>query len=176
MKAFHLYLLIGLMGLTSCQDPIARAEEAIDDLFVSNEAQGVLVADTAGWKDLLRTFEGAAEVAPNDSLWARYTLISGDVQAQVPGGALYAIRTYMSVHDSLQGQWEGALALFAAAQVWEEKLHDRPRAIQTLTMLWDAYPNTSIAQTALAYRDVLTFENDSSLLEKIHQWGNNPPQ
>jgi len=39
-----------------------------------------------------------------------------------------------------------------------------------LTMLVDRYPGTQMAQTALAYRDVLVFENDESLLDKIHEW------
>ena len=107
---------------------------------------------------------------PNLALASRYQMISADIQASVPGGALYAIRTYFQVADSLPNRQEGALALFSAAVTFEEKLSDRGRAIQVLTMLVDRYPGTHMAETALAYRDVLVFENDESLLDKIHEW------
>lgn len=37
----------------------------------------------------------------------------------------------------------------------------------------DRYPGTQMAETARSYRDVLLFENDESLLDKIHSWQTN---
>jgi hypothetical protein len=56
---------------------------------------------------------------------------------------------------------------------FDEKLGDRSRAVQALSMLMDRYPGTQMAETARSYRDVLLFENDESLLDKIHSWQTN---
>ncbi|MEK9829821.1 MAG: hypothetical protein VW420_03200 [Schleiferiaceae bacterium] len=166
----RLVVLVVTAGAFACSNPQKEAELLIDAMVESAEAGGEALADTSGWQGKLNTLQAAANSAEQDSLWARYQMVSADVQASVPGGALYAIRTYFQVADSLPDRQEGALALLSAAVTFEEKLSDRGRAIQVLTMLVDRYPGTQMAQTALAYRDVLVFENDESLLDKIHEW------
>ena len=154
--------------LLACSNPQEEAERLIDAMGETAQAGGDAVVDTSGWQQKWTVLQAAANSTDQDSLWARYQMISADIQASVPGGALYAIRTYFQVADSLPSRQEGALALFSAAVTFEEKLSDRGRAIQVLTMLVDRYPGTHMAETALAYRDVLVFENDESLLDKIH--------
>ncbi|NDA06527.1 MAG: hypothetical protein EBZ21_02035 [Flavobacteriia bacterium] len=156
--------------LLACSNPQEEAERLIDAMGETAQAGGDVVVDTSGWQQKWTVLQAAANSTDQDSLWARYQMISADIQASVPGGALYAIRTYFQVADSLPSRQEGALALFSAAVTFEEKLSDRGRAIQVLTMLVDRYPGTHMAETALAYRDVLVFENDESLLDKIHEW------
>lgn len=157
-------------GALACSHPQEEAERVIDAMVATAEAGGEALADTSGWRLKLNTLQAAANASHEDSLWARYQMVSADVQASVPGGALYAIRTYFQVADSLPNRQEGALALFSAAVTFEEKLADRARAIQVLSMLIDRFPKTQMAETASAYRDVLVFENEESLLDKIHQW------
>ncbi len=170
MKKLFLFIT-ALTVLAACQRPAEEAEAAIESLLadVSNPLS-LTLEDTTGWRNTLSVLERASASVESDSLWARYTLVSADVQAQLPGGALYAIRSYIAVFDSLPQRVEGALGLLGAAMVFEEKLEDHGRAIQTLTMLTDAYPNTAIARTAMELRDVITFETEASLLDKIHQW------
>lgn len=166
----RLFVLALAAGALACSHPQEEAERVIESLVATAELGSEALADTSGWRLKLNTLQAAANASNEDSLWARYQMVSADVQASVPGGALYAIRTYFQVADSLPDRQEGALALFSAAVTFEEKLSDRGRAIQVLTMLVDRYPGTQMAQTALAYRDVLVFENDESLLDKIHEW------
>lgn len=159
-----------LVALVACSNPQEEAEGVIEALSEAAETGGEAATDTAGWRVKLNTLQAAATAVDEDSLWARYQMVSGDVQASVPGGALFAIQTYFRVADSLTDRREGALALFSAAVTFEEKLGDRARAIQVLSLLVDRYPGTQMAETALAYRDVLIFETNESLLDKVHQW------
>ena len=176
MKRLTLWAL-GFLGVLSCTQPQEEAEGVIQALTEAAEAGGDASSDTTGWRVKLNTLQEAANSVDEDSLWARYQMVSGDVQASVPGGALYAIRTYFTVADSLLEKREGALALFSAAVTFEEKLGDRARAVQVLSLLIDRYPGTQMAETAMAYRDVLVFETNESLLDKVHQWQNQePPQ
>ncbi|MDG1253076.1 MAG: hypothetical protein P8N56_05290 [Schleiferiaceae bacterium] len=163
--------LCSLVAISACQGPAEEAEAAIEMLLAdASNPLSLTLEDTSGWRSTLSLIERASASVESDSLWARYTLVSADVQAQIPGGALYAVRNYLSVYDSLPKRVEGALGLLGAAIVFEEKLQDHGRAIQTLTILTDAYPNTAISRTAMELRDVITFETEASLLDKIHQW------
>jgi hypothetical protein len=158
----------------ACQNPEAEAEALIEAMQSdTSDLADATMQDTSGWRETYAVFEAAAESVESDSLWARYRLIAGDVQSQVPGGALFAIQTYLEVADSLRRRKEGALALFSVAVTFDEKLGDRSRAVQALSMLMDRYPGTQMAETARSYRDVLLFENDESLLDKIHSWQTN---
>ncbi len=162
---------LGLPLIGACQNPEAQAEALIATMQSdTTDLTLITQADTSGWRESCAVLDAAAQSSDSDSLWARYRLISADVQAHVPGGALFAIQSYIGIADSIPQRKEAALALFSAAVTFEEKLGDRPRAIQVLTLLVDRYPATLMAETALAYRDVLVFENEQSLLEKIHEW------
>jgi len=172
--------ILGVFLFAACSDSeqvvspdseayLENAEAKIQEIAARDFTE---VTDTTGWKQDVEILQKGADHANNDSLWARYQLLSADLQAEVPGAALYAIRTYIHVADSLVGQDKGALALYCAAITFDTKLGDAPRAIQVLTRIMDEYPNSDYSREAEKYLNVLLFETEESLLEKIHQWEN----
>jgi hypothetical protein len=76
----------------------------------------------------------------------------------------------MDVFDSLPNRQEAAISLLSAAVVFEDELNDQTRALKTIQLLLDNYPNTKIAFRAEKYRDLVAMGNDSLVLEKIHNW------
>lgn len=95
--------------------------------------------DSTGANAIVRSLEAAAEEAQDDSLWARYQLAAGDLEAQIPSRALYAIRHYMRVFDSLPDT-QGPRALFAMATAFDINLNDRIRAAQAYELFTQRYP------------------------------------
>jgi hypothetical protein len=84
----RLIVLVVTAGAFACSNPQEEAELLIDAMVESAEAGGEALADTSGWQGKLNTLQAAANSADQDSLWARYQMVSADVQASVPGGAL----------------------------------------------------------------------------------------
>jgi len=63
----------------------------------------------------------------------------GDLEAQIPSRALFAIRYYMRVVDSLPETY-GPRALFAVATTFDVNLNDRMRAGQAYELFKQRYP------------------------------------
>ncbi len=83
----------------------------MDAMVERAEAGGEALADTSGWQGKLNTFRRRRIRRSGFALGA-LPMVSADVQASVcRGGALYAIRTYFQVADSLPDRQE-AMALF----------------------------------------------------------------
>ena len=158
MRKRYLFLLTVILGM-SCKNDISQAEKII----TTNES-------FLDYQNKLEIFERAAIKSKSDSLWSRYKMASGDLQAQIPGRALFSIRNYMDVFDSLPHRQEAAISLLSAAVVFEDELNDQTRALKTIQLLLDNYPNTKIAFRAEKYRDLVAMGNDSLVLEKIHNW------
>jgi len=156
-KFFFLCLII--LAFSNCQESHSKSEKIISKS-----------TDTRNFHENLIVLESSASSSMNDSLWVRYMLASGDYQAQIPGRALFAIRNYMAIYDSLPDRPEAPLALFASAITFGEELDDYSRAIKTLGILTDGYPETKYAKRGSEYREMLIFGKDSSLLQKIHKW------
>ena len=163
IKYKFFFLCFIMLAFSNCQEPHSKSEKIISES-----------SDTANFYENLIILESSASSSLNDSLWVRYMLASGDYQAQIPGRALFAIRNYMAIYDSLPDRQEAALALFASAITFGEELDDYPRAIKTLGILTNDYPETKYAKRGLEYREMLIFGKDSSLLEKIHKWQQTP--
>ncbi len=170
MSKNFFFLCFMTLGFLNCNRAHNKAEKLLNTILLDSEKSIKSPQDTIFWKNKLNIFSDAADCSESDSLWARYTMLSGDLQATIPGRALFAIRSYMTLHDSIPSSSQAAMALFSAALVFEQQLNDSPRAVQTLTLLIDTYPKTNFADRASKYRDMLIFGNDSILLEKIHTW------
>tara|TARA_B100000497_G_C7692253_1_gene421331 strand:+ start:1271 stop:1762 length:492 start_codon:yes stop_codon:yes gene_type:complete len=153
-----LFLFTIIYGI-SCQSDISHAEKII------LSAERFL-----DYQNKLEIFERAAKKSSSDSLWVRYKMASADLQAQIPGRALFSIRNYMQVYDSVPNRQEAPISLLSAAIVFEEELNDQIRSLKTIKVLLDNYPNTKIAFRAEKYRDLVAMGNDSLVLEKIHTW------
>ena len=158
MRKRYLFLLTVIAGM-SCKNDISQAEKII----TTNES-------FLDYQNKLEIFERAAKKSKSDSLWSRYKMASADLQAQIPGRALFSIRNYMDVFDSLPYRQEAAISLLSAAVICEDELNDQTRALKTIQLLLDNYPNTKIAFRAEKYRDLVAMGNDSLVLEKIHNW------
>jgi|TARA_B110000444_G_scaffold102690_1_gene96956 hypothetical protein len=163
MIKYKFFLCLAILVFSNCQESISKSEKIISEF-----------SDTTNFDQNLIILESAASSSINDSMWIRYMIASGDYQAQIPGRALFAIRNYMAVYDSLPSRPEAPLSLFTAAIVFGEELDDHPRAIQTLGILIDTYPETKYARRGSEYREVLIFGKDSSLIERIHKWQQTP--
>ncbi len=163
MIKYKFFLFLIVLAFSNCQKSHSKSEKIISTS-----------SDTLNFKENLIILESAASSSMNDSLWVRYMLASGDYQAQIPGRALFAIRNYMAIYDSLPSRPEAPLSLFTSAIVFGEELADYPRAIKTLGILIDTYPETNYAKRGSEYREMLIFGEDSSLLEKIHKWQQTP--
>ena len=133
MKKF-LIALTGAAAVASCTGS-ADGEKAV----LAMTARSNWSEDSTGANAIVRSLEAAADEAQNDSLWARYQLAAGDLEAQIPSRALYAIRHYMRVFDSLP-ETQGPRALFAVATAFDINLNDRIRAAQAYELFTQRYP------------------------------------
>jgi hypothetical protein len=133
MKKF-LIALTGAAAVAGCTGS-ADGEKAV----LAMTARSNWSEDSTGANAIVRSLEAAAEEAQSDSLWARYQLAAGDLEAQIPSRALYAIRHYMRVFDSLP-ETQGPRALFAVATAFDINLNDRIRAAQAYELFTQRYP------------------------------------
>ena len=133
MRKF-LIALTGAAAVAGCTGS-ADGEKAV----LAMTARSNWSEDSTGANAIVRSLEAAAEEAQNDSLWARYQLAAGDLEAQIPSRALYAIRHYMRVFDSLP-ETQGPRALFAVATAFDINLNDRIRAAQAYELFTQRYP------------------------------------
>ncbi len=127
--------------------------------------------DSTGANAIVRSLEAAAEEAQNDSLWARYQLAAGDLEAQIPSRALYAIRHYMRVFDSLPDT-QGPRALFAVATAFDINLNDRIRAAQAYELFTQRYPQHPWRGRVDTLMQLTQSNADSLILQQIQDKSN----
>ena len=127
--------------------------------------------DSTGANAILRSLETAAKEAQDDSLWARYQLAAGDLEAQIPSRALYAIRHYMSVFDSLP-ETQGPRALFAVATAFDLNLNDRIRAAQAYELFTQRYPQHPWRGRIDTLMQLTQSNADSLILQQIQDKSN----
>jgi len=133
----NIYSLLALAAsavLAACTSNV-DGEAAINELTAKQNWS----EDSTGSYALTQRLEMAANQAKSDSLWARYQLAAGDLEAQIPSRALFAIRYYMRVVDSLPETY-GPRALFAVATTFDVNLNDRMRAGQAYELFKQRYP------------------------------------
>ena len=127
--------------------------------------------DSTGANAIVRSLEAAAEEAQDDSLWARYQLAAGDLEAQIPSRALYAIRHYMRVFDSLPDT-QGPRALFAMATAFDINLNDRIRAAQAYELFTQRYPQHPWRGRIDTLMQLTQSNADSLILQQIQDKSN----
>ena len=127
--------------------------------------------DSTGANAIVRSLEAAAEEAQDDSLWARYQLAAGDLEAQIPSRALYAIRHYMRVFDSLPDT-QGPRALFAMATAFDINLNDRIRAAQAYELFTQRYPQHPWRGRVDTLMQLTQSNADSIILQQIQDKSN----
>ncbi len=127
--------------------------------------------DSTGANAIVRSLEAAAEEAQSDSLWARYQLAAGDLEAQIPSRALYAIRHYMRVFDSLPDT-QGPRALFAMATAFDINLNDRIRAAQAYELFTQRYPQHPWRGRIDTLMQLTQSNADSLILQQIQDKSN----
>lgn len=162
-------LLLGavILAVLSCSGN-QDGESAIADLAAkTNWAE-----DSVGSYQLAMRLEAAAAKSKSDSLWARYQLAAGDLEAQIPSRALFAIRYYMRVYDSLP-QTYGPRALLAVATTFDVNLADRMRAGQAYALFLQEYPGHPWSGRVDTLLHLTRTNADSILLQQIQ--ANNTP-
>jgi hypothetical protein len=122
--------------------------------------------DSTGANAIVRSLEAAAEEAQSDSLWTRYQLAAGDLEAQIPSRALYAVRHYMRVFDSLP-ETQGPRALFAVATTFDINLNDRIRAAQAYELFAQRYPQHPWRGRVDTLMQLTRSNADSLILQQI---------
>ena len=127
--------------------------------------------DSTGANAIVRSLEAAAEEAQDDSLWARYQLAAGDLEAQIPSRALYAIRHYMRVFDSLPDT-QCPRALFAMATAFDINLNDRIRAAQAYELFTQRYPQHPWRGRIDTLMQLTQSNADSLILQQIQDKSN----
>ena len=127
--------------------------------------------DSTGANAIVRSLEAAAEEAQDDSLWARYQLAAGDLEAQIPSRALYAIRHYMRVFYSLPDT-QGPRALFAMATAFDINLNDRIRAAQAYELFTQRYPQHPWRGRIDTLMQLTQSNADSLILQQIQDKSN----
>ena len=160
MKKFALALSVAA-AVASCTSG-ADGEKAVQEMSArSNWAE-----DSTGANAIVRSLEAAAEEAQSDSLWTRYQLAAGDLEAQIPSRALYAVRHYMRVFDSLP-ETQGPRALFAVATTFDINLNDRIRAAQAYELFAQRYPQHPWRGRVDTLMQLTKSNADSLILQQI---------
>jgi hypothetical protein len=160
MKKFALALSVAA-AVASCTSG-ADGEKAVQEMSArSNWAE-----DSTGANAIVRSLEAAAEEAQSDSLWTRYQLAAGDLEAQIPSRALYAVRHYMRVFDSLP-ETQGPRALFAVATTFDINLNDRIRAAQAYELFAQRYPQHPWRGRVDTLMQLTRSNADSLILQQI---------
>ena len=165
MKKF-LIALTGAAAVASCTGS-ADGEKAV----LAMTARSNWSEDSTGANAIVRSLEAAAEEAQNDSLWARYQLAAGDLEAQIPSRALYAVRHYMRVFDSLPDT-QGPRALFAVATTFDINLNDRIRAAQAYELFTQRYPQHPWRGRVDTLMQLTQSNADSIILQQIQDKSN----
>ena len=165
MKKFLLALSVAA-AVASCTSG-ADGEKAVQEMSArSNWAE-----DSTGANAIVRSLEAAAEEAQSDSLWTRYQLAAGDLEAQIPSRALYAVRHYMRVFDSLP-ETQGPHALFAVATTFDINLNDRIRAAQAYELFTQRYPQHPWRGRVDTLMQLTRSNADSLILQQIQDKSN----
>jgi hypothetical protein len=165
MKKFALALSVAA-AVASCTSG-ADGEKAVQEMSArSNWAE-----DSTGANAIVRSLEAAAEEAQSDSLWTRYQLAAGDLEAQIPSRALYAVRLYMRVFDSLP-ETQGPRALFAVATTFDINLNDRIRAAQAYELFAQRYPQHPWRGRVDTLMQLTKSNADSLILQQIQDKSN----
>jgi hypothetical protein len=165
MKKFALALSVAA-AVASCTRG-ADGEKAVQEMSArSNWAE-----DSTGANAIVRSLEAAAEEAQSDSLWTRYQLAAGDLEAQIPSRALYAVRHYMRVFDSLP-ETQGPRALFAVATTFDINLNDRIRAAQAYELFAQRYPQHPWRGRVDTLMQLTKSNADSLILQQIQDKSN----
>ena len=165
MKKF-LIALTGAAAVAGCTGS-ADGEKAV----LAMTARSNWSEDSTGANAIVRSLEAAAEEAQNDSLWARYQLAAGDLEAQIPSRALYAVRHYMRVFDSLP-ETQGPRALFAVATAFDINLNDRIRAAQAYELFTQRYPQHPWRGRVDTLMQLTKSNADSIILQQIQDKSN----
>ena len=165
MKKF-LIALTGAAAVAGCTGS-ADGEKAV----LAMTARSNWSEDSTGANAIVRSLEAAAEEAQNDSLWARYQLAAGDLEAQIPSRALYAVRHYMRVFDSLPDT-QGPRALFAVATAFDINLNDRIRAAQAYELFTQRYPQHPWRGRVDTLMQLTKSNADSIILQQIQDKSN----
>ncbi len=165
MRKF-LIALTGAAAVAGCTGS-ADGEKAV----LAMTARSNWSEDSTGANAIVRSLEAAAEEAQNDSLWARYQLAAGDLEAQIPSRALYAIRHYMRVFDSLP-ETQGPRALFAVATAFDINLNDRIRAAQAYELFTQRYPQHPWRGRVDTLMQLTKSNADSIILQQIQDKSN----
>ena len=158
--------LVAVVLLTACT-PGVDGEQAIADMT----ARSNWATDSLGSYAIVARLEQAAAESEDDSLWARYQLAAGDLEAQIPSRALFAIRHYMRVVDSLPDRF-GPRALFAVATTFDVGLGDQIRAAQAYELFVQRYPNHPWAGRVDTMLQLTRTNADSLLLQQIQAKSN----
>lgn len=165
MRKF-LIALTGAAAVAGCTGS-ADGEKAV----LAMTARSNWSEDSTGANAIVRSLEAAAEEAQNDSLWARYQLAAGDLEAQIPSRALYAVRHYMRVFDSLP-ETQGPRALFAVATAFDINLNDRIRAAQAYELFTQRYPQHPWRGRVDTLMQLTKSNADSIILQQIQDKSN----
>ena len=165
MRKF-LIALTGAAAVAGCTGS-ADGEKAV----LAMTARSNWSEDSTGANAIVRSLEAAADEARNDSLWARYQLAAGDLEAQIPSRALYAIRHYMRVFDSLP-ETQGPRALFAVATAFDINLNDRIRAAQAYELFTQRYPQHTWRGRVDTLMQLTQSNADSIILQQIQDKSN----
>ena len=165
MKKF-LIALTGAAAVAGCTGS-ADGEKAV----LAMTARSNWSEDSTGANAIVRSLEAAAEEAQDDSLWARYQLAAGDLEAQIPSRALYAVRHYMRVFDSLPDT-QGPRALFAVATAFDINLNDRIRAAQAYELFTQRYPQHPWRGRVDTLMQLTQSNADSIILQQIQDKSN----
>ncbi|MBM3433693.1 MAG: hypothetical protein FJX93_02905 [Bacteroidetes bacterium] len=155
-------LAFGAAGLLAACTAKVDGEKAIQELTAKQN----WAEDSTGSYALAQRLEEAANQAESDSLWARYQLAAGDLESQIPSRALFAIRYYMRVVDSLPQSY-GPRALFAVATTFDVNLNDRMRAGQAYEMFLQYYPRHPWAPRVDTLLTITRSGADTLLMQQI---------
>jgi opacity protein-like surface antigen len=165
MKKF-LIAITAAAAVASCTGS-ADGKKAVQEM----SARSNWSEDSTGANAIVRSLEAAAEEAQSDSLWARYQLAAGDLEAQIPSRALYAVRHYMRVFDSLPDT-QGPRALFAMATAFDINLNDRIRAAQAYELFTQRYPQHPWRGRVDTLMQLTQSNADSIILQQIQDKSN----
>lgn len=168
------FLIIGASLIVSCSNSTQTKEEEkvfdpsiLDDKILGpNGILDPVMADSA-----VKLYMKSYRMAKKDSIAPYQLMKAADIQRNVPGKALMAIKKYYTIKEEFPNHILAPAAFFMMGLTFDENLNDKERSAKVYAEFLNIYPEHDLASQA---KDLLALSSDSTSneLDQVHKWLN----
>ena len=171
----NILLILGVTLLGACSTPTEEKAEQVDfdpsildnKILNANGELNLAMADSA-----VKLYMKSYKLSQEDSIAPYQLMKAADIQRNIPGKALMAIKKYNTIKEEYPDHELAAPAYFMMGMTFDENLKSRERAAKVYEEFIRLYPDHKLvtqAQGLLA----LASDTSSSDLDKVREWSNN---